>query len=107
MQAKAQKPDIEFAVIIQRHPVRLKIGREYADAKHTASNAATCMEKNTRSLNKYTEVTFYILGFHPNGSLFFGHKVGNSYGLKEMVCKLPKSSLIILNWHTPFIDDYV
>jgi hypothetical protein len=58
MQAKAQKPDIEFAVINQKHPVRLIIGREYQDARHTASNAVVCMQKNTRSLNKYTEVTF-------------------------------------------------
>ena len=58
MQPSAQKPDIEFAVINKKNSVRLIIEREYADARHAASIAATCMQKNTRSLNKYTEVTF-------------------------------------------------
>jgi hypothetical protein len=29
-------------------------------------------EKNTRSLKKYSKVTFDILGFYPDGSIFFG-----------------------------------
>jgi hypothetical protein len=29
-------------------------------------------EKNTLSLKKYSKVTFDILGFYPDGSIFFG-----------------------------------
>jgi hypothetical protein len=58
MQPSAQKPDIEFAVINKKNPVRLIIERGYTDARHTAKNAAAYMQKNTRSLNKYSEVTF-------------------------------------------------
>jgi hypothetical protein len=56
------------------------------------------MQKNNRSQSKYYKFTFYILGFHQNGEIFWGKKTNSNqimFSLRQIDCQLGQNKIVM------------
>ena len=64
------------------------------------------MKKNRRRTKNYFEATFQILGFFPDGKIFYGKNLDSIFrSLKEMKCQFGLNGVMFAGFNAKFIED--